>query len=120
MKLSHVYKIMGWPLRFWRITTLPPAPIAHDIAFDELVHRLAERKAAAGDTPKQVMTDEEFKEKCAAMDARYYSLKSGEALGRLSHEEFQELHCMETGHGFRLDLYHRKHERLGQRAAYLP
>lgn len=62
------------------------------------------------------MTDDEFREKCREMDARYASLKQGESLGKLTHEEHQELICMETGHGWCLDLVNeRPPERIGQR-----
>ncbi len=120
MKLSQLYAIMGWLLRFWRTKTLPPQPPAHNIKFTDAV-RIAGGVAnmnGADEAPKPAMTDEEFKEKCRAMDARYSSLKQGESLGKLSPEELRELHCMETGHGWCLDLQHERHERLGMRICY--
>lgn len=117
MKLSQIYAMMGWPLHIWKTKTLPPAPIAHNIPFDDLVRSVKQR---AAEVPKPSMTDEDFTELCAAFDARYSSLKQGEALGKLSSDELSELHSMETGHGFSLDLsYNQRHERLGQRLAYL-
>ena len=122
MKLSQIYQILGWPLRFWRTKTLPPAPPAHNVPFDEIVRGLKSRRdpAAAGD-PKQGTTDQEFKELVDAMDARYYSLKSGESLGRLSSDELRELHAMETGGGWCLNLTNQpKPERLGMRSIIIP
>ena len=102
MKLFRIYQILGWPLRIWQTKTLPPAP------------------AAAGGL-KQGMTDQEWKEKCAAMDVRCSSLKQGESLGKLTSEELCELHLMETGHGWCFNLTHQsKHERLGGRSCIFP
>jgi len=118
MKLSQIYAMMGWPLYVWKTKTLPPAPIAHSIPFDDLVRSV---KQHATEVPKKSMTDEDFKERCAAFDDRYSSLKQGEALGKLSPDELSELHSMETGYGFGLySSYASEHERLGQRLAYLP
>lgn len=116
MTLFQLYAIMGWQLRFWRTKTLPPQPPAHNLPFDEAV-RIASRSAANPMTEKK-MTDDEFREKCRAMDIRYDSLKQGERLGKLTPEEHQELFGMETGRGWCLDLVNeRPPERLGQRRA---
>lgn len=121
MKLSQIYQILGWPLRFWRTTTLPKKPPAHNIPFNELMHDLKSRSDPTAGEQKQGMTDQEFKEKCAAMDARYFSLKQGEMLGKLSSEELRELRGMETGCGWCLDLNnYRPPERLGMRSACFP
>lgn len=100
MNLSQLYTILGWPLRFWKTRTLPPQPVAHDLPFDEAV-RIASRRidTAAEADPQKKMADEEFREKCREMDARYTSLKQGESLGKLTPSERGELVCMETGHG---------------------
>jgi hypothetical protein len=112
MKLQQIYAIMGWPLRFWRTKTLPPAPVAHDIPFDECV-RSIKTAPSTSEESNPPMSDEEFKTLCSAMDVRYSSLKQGERLGKLSPEELQELYAMETGHGWRLDLSSPpNHERL--------
>lgn len=66
------------------------------------------------------MTDQEFKELVAAMDARHESLKQGEALGKLSADELRELLAMETGSGWCLDLQPRAPERLGRRPVIFP
>jgi hypothetical protein len=116
MNITQFYCMMGWPLRFWHRKTVPPQPIAHNIQFDEAV--ALSRRPPENPTSERKMTDEEFREKCRAMDARYSSLKQGESLGRLTAEEYVELIAMETGHGWCLDLTHeRRHERRGQRRA---
>lgn len=114
MKLSEMYLLLGWPPRTWKTTAAPPEPIAHDVAFDDM-RRLA--RTVHGDPEQQPF--EEIAKKCAAMDARYDSLKQGESLGKLSTEELCELRRMETGWGLCLDLSPcENHERLGQRSAY--
>lgn len=116
--LSQLYAIMGWRLRFWRTETLPPAHPPHNVSYDDAV-RMAHHQDVA-EEPKQGMTDQEFKEQVAAMDARYYSLKSGESLGKLSSDELRELRAMETGDGWCLDLHPRVPERLGRRSVIIP
>ena len=65
-----------------------------------------------------MIADEEFKNKIDALKMRYASLKSGEALGRLTSDELRELHCMETGHGWSLRLNSEKrHEIIGLQTA---
>ena len=119
MKLSQLYAIMEWPFRFWRTETLPPVHHPpHNIPFDDAV-RIAHHKDGARE-PKQGMTDQEFKERVAAMDARHESLKQGEALGKLSAEELRELRAMETGIGWCLDLQPRAPERPGRRPVIFP
>lgn len=115
MNIAQVYAIMGWPLRFWRTKTLPPQPIANDLLFDEAI-RIASGLAKPAVNPT---TDDEFREKCLAMDIRYESLRQGERLGKLTQEERRELSCMETGSGWCLDLTHPpRRERLGRRQAF--
>lgn len=119
MKLSQLYAIMGWRLRFWRTETLPPVQQPpHNIPFDDAM-RMAHHQDVA-EEPKQDMTDQEFKELVAAMDARHESLKQGEALGKLSADELRELLAMETGSGWCLDLQPRAPERLGRRPVIFP
>ena len=119
MKLSQLYAIMEWPFRFWRTETLPPVHHPpHNIPFDD-AERMAHHQDAAGES-KRSMTDQEFKELVAAMDARYYSLKSGESLGKLSSDELRELRAMETGDGWCLDLHPRVPDRLGRRSVIIP
>jgi len=121
MKLFQIYQILGWPLRFWQTKTLPPAPTARDIPFDELMRGLKSRTDPAASALKHGMTDQEWEEKCAEMDVRYSSLKQGEFLGKLSSEELRELHLMEIGHGWCFNLTHQsKHERLGMRSIIIP
>ena len=67
------------------------------------------------------MIHDEFKKLSDARQARYASLKTGEALGMLSPEEWRELQTMETGHGFRLDLNaYPSHEFIGMRRCCEP
>lgn len=103
MKLSQVYQILGWPLRCWRPTTLPPAPPVHDIPFDDVVCCLKARADRAAAGPCQDTENQEFHWNCAAMEVRYVILKQKEANGVLSAEEVCELRAMETGKGWCLD-----------------
>lgn len=67
------------------------------------------------------MTNDEFKKQSDARQARYASLKTGEALDKLTPEEQRELQTMETGHGFRLDLNaYPSHEFIGMRRCCEP
>lgn len=117
MKISQLYAIMRWPLCFWETETRPPQPIANNLTLDEAI-RSASGLAKPAVNP---MTDDEFREKCRAMDVRYESLRQGELLGKLTQEERWELSRMETGGGWCLDLAHPpRRERLGQRLAYFP
>jgi hypothetical protein len=118
MKLSQIYLLLGWPLRFWRTKTLPPVHPAHNVTFDDAM-RMAHHQDVSGNSKKS-MTDQEFKELVSAMDVRYESLKQGEVLGKLSADESRELRAMETGDGWCLDLHPRVPERLGRRPVIFP
>jgi hypothetical protein len=118
MKLSQIYTIMGWPLRFWRTKTLPPVHPEHNIPFNDAM-RMAHHQDVPGNS-KQSMTGQEFTELIAAIDARYESLKQGEALGKLSADESRELRAMETGAGWCLDLFPQMPERSGRRSVIFP
>jgi len=64
------------------------------------------------------MKHQEFKKLIAAMDARYDSLKQGEALGKLSDDELRELRAMETGCGLSYYLTYQNlpYYRIGRRS----
>jgi hypothetical protein len=143
MKLSQIYAIVGWPLRFWRTETLPPAPVAHSISFEEAVRIGLARQPAPIDlignqwrwedgdraklrrlAPRRDAERADIEKRLAAqtaMDVRYNSLKQGESLGRLTAQEQMELNHMETGHGWCTDFNPaRPPERNGHRIAYFP
>jgi len=122
MKLYQVYQTIGGLLWFWRTKMPLPAPPSHTTPFDDLVRGLKSiRDPAVVGGLKQGMTDQEFKKLIAAMDARYDSLKQGEALRKLSTDELRELRAMETDCGLSYYLtYQNQPERLGRRAWHSP
>ena len=82
---------------------------------DKCMLETAQQALRGGEEKNEI---EEFKNKIDALKMRYASLKSGEALDKLTSEERRELHCMETGHGWSLRLTSaERHEIVGFRSA---